>query len=124
MTFLYNVGRVVLFVDDTNLLIIQRNESVLHHKVNEVTMKLEYWIKKNNLMINVVKTVAISFHTKHNGFPIICKITFTNMDNAYRSESKFLAIHITKNLKWKAHVHSLSLKLNKASYLLKHLIKL
>ena len=75
-------------------------------------------------MINNGKTVAISFHTKHNVFPIIHKITFRNMDNAYKSESKFLGIHITKNLKWKAHVYSLSLKLSKVSYLLNHLIKL
>ena len=108
-------------MDDTNLLIIQRDESVLHHKVNEVMKKLEYWFQKNNLMINVGKKVAISSHTKHNGFPIIRKITFSNMDNAYKS--KFLG-HITKNLKWKAHVHSLSLNLSKISCLLNHLIKL
>ena len=83
-------------MDDTNLLITQRDESVLHHKVNEVTYKLEYWFQKNNLMINNGKTVAISFHTKHSVFPIIRKITFSNMDNVYKSESKFLGNHITK----------------------------
>jgi len=57
-------AELVLFVDDTNLLIIHRDENVLHHKVNEV-MKLEYWFQKNNLMINVGNTAAISFHTKH-----------------------------------------------------------
>jgi hypothetical protein len=31
---------------------------------NEVMKKLEYWIKKSNLMINFGKTVAISHHTK------------------------------------------------------------
>ena len=33
---------LVLFVDDTNLSIIARGESVLQHKVNEVKKKLEY----------------------------------------------------------------------------------
>jgi hypothetical protein len=43
-------------------------------------------------MINVGKTLVISFHTKHNGFPIVCKITYSNMDIAYKLESKFLGI--------------------------------
>jgi hypothetical protein len=75
-------------------------------------------------MINVGKTVAISVRKKHNGFPIICKIAFSNMDIAYKSESKFLGIHITKNLKWYAHVHSLSLKLSKVFYIFNNLRKL
>jgi hypothetical protein len=48
-------------------------------------------------MINVRKTLVISFHTKHNGFPIVRKITFSNKDIVYKSESKFLGIHIPKS---------------------------
>ena len=61
--------------------------------------KLEYWFQNNNLMINVGKTVAMSFHTKQNRFPIRPRITFRNMDIAYKSESKFPGVHITENLK-------------------------
>jgi hypothetical protein len=50
-------------------------------------------------MINVGKTVAILFHTKQNRFPIRLRITFRNMDIAYKSGSKFLGIHITENFK-------------------------
>jgi len=41
-------------------------------------------------MINVgktVKTVAMSFHSKQNRFPIQPKVTFRNTDIAYKSES-------------------------------------
>ena len=64
--FLLNVedGQLVLFVDDINLLIIERDENVLRYKVNKVMKKLEYWFQKNNLMINIGKTVAMSYHTK------------------------------------------------------------
>jgi hypothetical protein len=58
---------LVLFADYINLLIIERDENVLHHKVNEVMKKLEYWFQKNNLMING-KTVVISYHTKQSSF--------------------------------------------------------
>jgi hypothetical protein len=34
-------GQLVLFADDINLLITERDENVLQHKVNEVMKKLE-----------------------------------------------------------------------------------
>jgi len=46
------------------------------------------------------------------------------MDIAYKSESKFFGIHITKNLKWMAHVLSLSLQVSKVLYLIKSLKKI
>ena len=58
-----NEAELVLFEDDTNFLIIEREENVLQHKVNEVMNKLEYLFQKNNLMRDVGKTVAMSFHT-------------------------------------------------------------
>jgi len=39
-------AQLVLFVDDTNLLIIERGEDVLQHVAQEVMKKLEYWFKK------------------------------------------------------------------------------
>ena len=47
----------------------------------------------------LVITVAMVSHTKQNIFPIRTNITFQNMDIAYKSESKFLGIHITKMFK-------------------------
>jgi hypothetical protein len=76
--------------------------------------KLEYWFQKNNLITNSETTLAMSFHTKQSRFPIRPKITFRNMDIAYKSESNVLGILITKNLKWIAHVRSLSLKTEKS----------
>jgi hypothetical protein len=66
---------LVLFADDINLLIIKREENVLQHKVNEVMKKFEYWFQKNYLMINIGKTVAMSYHTKQSRFLMRPKIT-------------------------------------------------
>jgi len=41
------------------------------------------------------------------------------MDIVYKSEPKFLGIHTKENLKWNAHVCSLSLKSGKVSFLIK-----
>ena len=48
-------GQLVSFADYNNLLIIERDENVLHHKVNEVMNKSEYWFQKNNLMIQKIQ---------------------------------------------------------------------
>jgi hypothetical protein len=40
-------------------------------------------VPKDNLVINTGKTVAKSFHTEQNRFPIMPKVTFRNMDIAY-----------------------------------------
>ena len=36
------VGQLVLFADDINLLIIEKDRKILQHKVDEVMKKLEY----------------------------------------------------------------------------------
>jgi len=86
-------------VDDINLLIIERDENVLQYKANEVMKKLEYWFQKNNLMINTGKTVAMSYHTQQSKFLMRPIISYRNTDIAYKSDKKFLGIHITENLK-------------------------
>ena len=70
-------GQLVLFADDINSLLIKRDENVLQNKINEVMKKLEHWFQKNDLMINIGKTVAMSYHTKHSRFPMKPKITYT-----------------------------------------------
>ena len=104
-------GQLVLFADYINLLIIERDENVLHYKGNEVMKKLEYWFKKNNLMING-KTVVISYHTKQNRFLMRSKITYKNREIALKPDKKFLGIHITENLKWTTHIRILGLQIS------------
>ena len=99
--------------------IIERDEKILQHKVNEVMKKLEYWFQKNNLMLNIRKTVAISYHTKQSKFPMRPKITYRNTDVAYKSDKKFIGIHITENLKWPTHICILKLQLSKVCYIIK-----
>ena len=103
-------GQLVLFADDINLLIIETDENVLQHKVNEVMKKLEYWFQKNDLMINIGKTVTMSYCTKQSKFPMKPKITYRYTDIAYKSVTKFLGIHITENLKWTTHIRILRLQ--------------
>jgi len=52
----------VLYADDTNILVADKEEEELQHKVTLVMQQLELWFDKNDLIVNIDKTCAISFH--------------------------------------------------------------
>jgi hypothetical protein len=72
---------MVLFADDTNLLITEKDENALSHKIKNIMKKT--WFHKNNIIINAEETIAMSFHTTQNRPPVRPQISFKNMDYAY-----------------------------------------
>jgi hypothetical protein len=87
-----------LYADETNILIVEKEEEALQHKVTLVMRQLESWFEKNDLIVNIKKTCAISFHPRQNNYPTRPHITFKNNEITYRSEMKFLGLLITENL--------------------------
>jgi hypothetical protein len=47
------------------------------------------------------------------------KLSYRNTDVAYKSDTKFLGIHITENLKWTTLICILRLQLSKMCYIIK-----
>jgi hypothetical protein len=113
------VGQLVLFADDINLLIIERDEKVLQQKVNEMMKKLECWLQNNNLMINIEKTIAMSYHTMQNKFSMRPKITYNSKEIVYNLNTKFLGIHIEETLKWTTYLNTFRKQLCKVCYIIK-----
>ena len=70
-------------------------------------------------MINIGKTVAMSYHTEQSRFPMRPKITYRNTDIAYKPVTKFLGVHTKENLNWTTHIHILRLQLSKVCYIVK-----
>jgi hypothetical protein len=62
--------QLVLFADDINLLLIEKDEKDLQHKVNVVMKKMEKGFQINNLTINIEKTIAMSYHTVQRRIPV------------------------------------------------------
>src|SRR5215469_14716730 len=93
-------GQLVLFADDINLLLIGKIEKDLQHKVNVVMEKMEKWFQINNLMINIEKTIAMSFHTVQSRIPVKPQIMYNGREVTYKSSIKFLGIHIEETLRW------------------------
>jgi hypothetical protein len=55
-------AKLILYADDTNVLVVYRNEEALQIKLSSVMKQLENWFLKNDLFINTTKTAAMSFH--------------------------------------------------------------
>jgi len=55
---------LVMFADDNNVLITDTDVGALQNKVDQVIIDLETWFQRNNLIINVGKTVVMLFHSR------------------------------------------------------------
>jgi hypothetical protein len=68
----------------------------------------------NGLVVNVEKTLAISFHamqTKKSVLPHVIHVihvVFEGRDIPYNTETKYLVVHINENMKWNDHIKYLS----------------
>jgi hypothetical protein len=82
--------KFILYADDTNVLVVDRNEEALQTKLSLVVKQLEIWFLKNNLIINTTKTVAISFHLCRSKSPFKPHILLRNKGIYYMPEVKFL----------------------------------
>ena len=92
--------------------------------VNTELCKLYDWLTSNKLTLNISKSNFVIFHPKQkkpNYKPKIC--LFDNKKNKYATlESKeyikYIGILIDKNLTWKHHIDTVSLKISKMGGLL------
>ena len=55
-------AKLILYADDTNGLVVDKNEEAVQTKLSLVMKQLEIWFLKNDLIINNTKTVAMSLH--------------------------------------------------------------
>ena len=55
-------AKLILYADDTNVVVVDKNEEALRTKLALVMKQMEIWFLKNDLIINTTKTVAMSLH--------------------------------------------------------------
>jgi hypothetical protein len=114
-------AEVILFTDDTNILIQADDENVIQQKINRRMDILYNRFYTNGLLISTEKSIAMSFHSSQNKNPVKLQIRFNNTDINYSPEIKFLGIHLTESLKWEAHIRVLCSKMNKSLHMLQSL---
>jgi hypothetical protein len=109
----------ILYADDIKLLITGKDKAELQCKIINIMKEPETWVQYNNLIINIKKAAAMSFHLTQWRDLLRSQIVFKNTEIAHQSEVRFLGIHMTDTLKWCAHVRFLKAKLCKVVYMVK-----
>jgi len=80
--------------------------------------KMEKLFQINNLMINIEKTIPISFHTVQSRIPVKPQIMYNGREVTYKSSKKYLGIHIEETLRCVTHIHTLRNQLSRVCYLI------
>ena len=55
-------AKLVLFADDINILIIEKNIDAVQARLNRVIKQFETWFSNNSLIVNTDITKAMLFH--------------------------------------------------------------
>jgi hypothetical protein len=61
--------------------------------------ELQTWFTLKSLVVNIEKTLEISFHMTQNKKPVLPRVIFESTDIPYNTDTKFLGIHINENMK-------------------------
>ena len=111
--------KLILYADDTNVLITDYSQEALQTKLFLIMKQLETWFLNNDLIINITKTKAMSFHLCNSKPTYKPHILLHNKDIEYKSEVKFLGLCITENLNWQPHICYLCNNLRKSFFVIK-----
>jgi hypothetical protein len=114
------LASVFLFVDDTSILVTNKNHCALKHKVTGSLSHIANWFAANNLVLNINKTNIINFSPKQSANPLLA-LSFDNMVMNEVCEIKFLGIQIDNKLNWKSHVEYILPKLSSAIFVIRSL---
>jgi hypothetical protein len=97
-------SKIVLFADDTNILVSGENLNTVQFRLNIVMKDIQTWFTLNSLTANAEKTLAISFHTTQNKKPALPHVLFEGRGIPYNNDTKFLGVCIDENVKWINHI--------------------
>jgi hypothetical protein len=64
-------AKLVLFADDINLLVIEKDESALHQRIKKVMRELRVLVLQKQSFHKHVKNNSSVFHTRQNTNPLI-----------------------------------------------------
>jgi len=104
-------GKVVVYVDDTNLIIEGESIEKIVQRAELILKQLNEYFASLNLYLNWGKTAYMVFQHKDN-----VELNIGNVKLNRVKSTKFLGMVVQDNLKWNDHVEQLVKKLNKGIF--------
>jgi hypothetical protein len=116
-------AKVVLYADDTNMLIMGKNIATLHENLNSAINAAQTWFSANSLIVHTENTTTMFFRNYQSKSPVLPQVLFEGSTVPVSIVTKFWGIHINERLKWNDHCDSLKSKLNTGYYVIYQLKK-
>jgi hypothetical protein len=111
---------LVLFADDTSLLITDFNNSDFNININQSFHNTISLFNNNLLTLTFTKTHYVEFRAK-NDYHIKTKVKYEYKNISNSSETKFLGLIIDETLSWNQHTDHIATNLCSACYALRNL---
>jgi hypothetical protein len=113
-------SEVTMFVDDTNLLISAHNPDVLTRRMNCVLSLISHWFLSNQLLMNASKSSVLKFTPSKLTY---CPFHVIHNDQVLPEQdvTKFLGLHLDRNLSWETHLNHLLSKLGSECFIMRKL---
>jgi hypothetical protein len=113
--FTNNNSKIVLFADDTSIIITSPNPIHFKNSVSKIFQDVNRWFSTNLLSLNIDKTYYMQFVTKNSSL-IDLNIMHGNEKIAYICNTKFLGITMDSTLSWKTHIDTIIPRLSSACF--------
>ena len=108
--------KVHMYADDTTIHTSSLSTAELYAKINTDLTRIRDWLLANKLSLNVTKTefmfLTTDFKLSNLGKDFSIKIGKPRVKRV--KTTKYLGIHLDKNLKWNDHVNKLCSKVNRS----------
>ena len=108
------IGELILFADDTNLVYSHDNVSSFMSPINSELSMLNEWSQANKLSVNISKTNYIIFKPRQRKKIFDFNLKINNKEINRVNEVCFLGIILDENLSWKAHISHVAHKISKS----------
>ena len=115
MPYVLSKATLTMFADDSTLYYAGPTCSELNQVLSCEMKKLQNWIKKNKLILNISKTMSIIFGSKHrvSDNPIM-NIQVNGQTIQQEKKVKLLELWLACTLSWSDHINKVVAKVGKA----------
>ena len=103
----------ILFADDTNLLMCNKNLDTVIDKMNEELLKINTWLQLNKLSLNLKKKKFILFKSSKKKITKKPDIKIKDHYITQVKSTKFLGTIVDDQLKWKEHINFVANKISR-----------
>ena len=105
--------KLLHFADDSTAFMPFRNPISICSTINSELLKIDDWVRANQLSLNASKTTYSIFSAKK--INLTSNITIRNTNIARSQCQKFLGVLLDENLNFQAHINSICLKVSRAT---------